>query len=312
MVNPSFCFILNEILREIQILKTNFEILNLILNFVHLGSIVQNPAGNRQRVSIRNFAAVLDKVAEEFGPITSTNKRDVLNKNWTKEELLKDVDVIIESTLQNSHVRRHHENRLIRLHPNGHPKYQDPILVIGTDGVGTKLKIAQDINKHDTVGIDLVAMCVNDTLCNGAEPLTFLDYYACGKFDNEVAKNVIKGVADGSQQSSSSLINGKSVEVPLLYEEHEYDLAGFALGVAENGNLLPRTNEIAVGDAIIGLPSSGVHSNGFSLVHKVMEVAGSTFHDPAPFSASGKTFGKFFVLKSDQGKLKFIKIYYFR
>lgn len=233
----------------------------------------------------------MSKSSAEFGAPT-TIKRDVSNKNVTKERLLDAFSDIVNSTLQEPHVRRHHNNRLVRLHPNGKPKYQDPILVIGTDGVGTKLKIAQIIGKHDTVGIDLVAMCVNDTLCNGAEPLTFLDYYACGKYDSKVAIDVIAGVADGCHQSSSSLINGKSVEVPLLYEENEYDLAGFALGVAENANLLPRMNDINVGDIIIGLPSSGVHSNGFSLVHKVMEVAGVTFHDTAPFSASGKSFGK--------------------
>lgn len=258
---------------------------------VAIGRIVQNSTGNRQTVSIRNISTVLSKVSADFGAPTAI-KRDVLNQNMTKERLIDAFNDIVNSTLKEQHVRQHHNNRLIRLHPNGVAKYQDPILVIGTDGVGTKLKIAQIIGKHDTVGIDLVAMCVNDTLCNGAEPLTFLDYYACGKYHTQVAVDVVGGVADGCDQSSSSLINGKSVEVPLLYHDDEYDLAGFALGVAEHANLLPRTDDIAVGDVIIGLPSSGVHSNGFSLVHKVMEVAGFTFHDRAPFSATGKSFGE--------------------
>lgn len=256
--------------------------------FQFSGKIAGKQTGTQPKVFIHN---IFDAPSTKFGaPVTI--KRDVSNQNVRKESLVDAFSDILNSTSQDEHVIRHHQSRFTRLHPHGKPKYQDPILVIGTDGVGTKLKIAQIIGKHDTVGIDLVAMCVNDTLCNGAEPLTFLDYYACGKFNSEVTVDVIGGVADGCHQSSSTLINGKSIELPLLYETDEYDLAGFALGVADNGNLLPRTGDIQVGDVIIGLPSSGVHSNGFSLVHKVMEVAGVTFHDPAPFSASGKSFGE--------------------
>lgn len=211
-----------------------------------------------------------------------------------KRSVLKHIEPIQRRTDSPAHIYRHNGNRFVRLHPNGVAKLKDPILIVGTDGVGTKLKIAQIVGKHDTVGIDLVAMCVNDTLCNGAEPLTFLDYYACGKVQSPTVEQVISGVADGCMQSTSSLVNGKIVEVPQLYHADEYDLAGFAMGVAENGALLPRIDDLVDGDVVIALPSSGVHSNGFSLVHKVMEVAKVNFHDRAPFSATGKSFGKFY------------------
>lgn len=220
-----------------------------------------------------------------------------------KKAALTKIETIQQQTDSAEHIYRHNGTRFVRLHPNGVPKLKDPILIVGTDGVGTKLKIAQIIGKHDTVGIDLVAMCVNDTLCNGAEPLTFLDYYACGKVQSPTVEQVISGVAEGSKQSGSSLVNGKIVQVPQLYVDDEYDLAGFALGVAENGSLLPRINELVDGDVVIALPSSGVHSNGFSLVHKVMEIAKVSFHDRAPFSATGKSFGKFHLDEPSSRKL---------
>lgn len=181
--------------------------------------------------------------------------------------------------------------RLLRLYPNGKQNYKDPILVIGTDGIGSKILIAKKIQKYDTIGVDLVAMCVNDILCNGAEPLTFLDYYASGRIDPNVTRDIIAGVVDGVAQSDSALIDGKTVEMPILYEPGEFDLAGFALGVVEHSAILPRTTDVKPGDIVIGLPSNGVHSNGFSLVHRVMEAGGHKFTDRASFSDCGKTYG---------------------
>lgn len=175
---------------------------------------------------------------------------------------------------------------------NGISKYRDPILVIGTDGIGTKILIAKKINKYNTIGIDLVAMCVNDILCNGAWPTTFLDYYACAKIDHHISNDIIAGVVNGVQQSESALVDGQTIEMPMLYEEGEFDLAGFALGIVEYDSILPRINDLRPGDIVIGLPSSGLHSNGFSLVHRVMKVGAITFNDKATFSANGKSYGK--------------------
>jgi len=146
--------------------------------------------------------------------------------------------------------------------------YKNPVLVSGTDGVGTKLKIAFMMNKHDTVGIDLVAMCVNDVITTGAKPLFFLDYFACGKLDETVGVDVIKGIAQGCTMANCALVGGETAEMPSFYPEGEYDLAGFCVGVAEKDELLnPET--VSVGDAVIGLASSGLHSNGYSLVRKI-------------------------------------------
>src|SRR4051794_35632972 len=159
--------------------------------------------------------------------------------------------------------------------------FADPVLVSSTDGVGTKLRVAIETGIHDTVGIDLVAMCVNDLVVQGAEPLFFLDYFATGKLDPRQAREVIAGIASGCNEAGCALVGGETAEMPSMYGEGDYDLAGFAVGAAERGGVLPRG--VSPGDAVLGLARSGVPSNAFSLVRRVVEVSGLSWPAPAPF-----------------------------
>jgi phosphoribosylformylglycinamidine cyclo-ligase len=161
-------------------------------------------------------------------------------------------------------------------------RFRDPLLVAATDGVGTKVKLAIETGRHHTIGIDLVAMSVNDLIVQGAEPLFFLDYFACGKLDPETAAAVVGGIASGCREAGCALIGGETAEMPGLYQTGDYDLAGFALGAVERGRLLPR--EVKAGDVILAIPSSGLHANGFSLVRKVVTDAKAKLDAPAPFS----------------------------
>jgi phosphoribosylformylglycinamidine cyclo-ligase len=172
--------------------------------------------------------------------------------------------------------------------------YADPLLVTTTDGCGTKLKVAIETGLHDTLGIDLVAMCVNDLLAQGAEPLLFLDYFSTGKLDVEQGRRIVAGIAEGCRQAGCALVGGETAEMPGLYAEGDYDLAGFAVGAVERGAGLPKLERQTAGDVLIGLASSGAHANGFALIRMIVERAGSSWSAPAPF-APGQTLAEAFM-----------------
>ncbi|EDW63275.1 trifunctional purine biosynthetic protein adenosine-3 [Drosophila virilis] len=258
------------------VLPKTSQLWHTVLPAAKVLGVLQTRKENSAQVQVRNFKEQLLQLAAPFGGLASKQLPMEL-----VEPQLPALTAANKDCFENDTGRR-----LTRLPAH----YADPILVLGTDGVGTKLKVAQQTGRHDTVGIDLVAMCVNDILCNGAQPFSFSSYYACGKWQALSAAEVAAGVQEGATQANSTLMDVHIAALSLLYEPQVYDLAGFALGIADRAGILPRLNDIQPGDMLIGLPSSGVHSNGFSLVHKVLRRAGLTLSDSAAFS--GRTLGE--------------------
>ncbi|XP_053690579.1 trifunctional purine biosynthetic protein adenosine-3 [Sabethes cyaneus] len=259
-----------------------------------IGHVIRRKSASSDQVIVNNFSNAITTASEPYrskSQRTSISYKDSGVDINAGDDLVSKIKPMAKATVRNGCIRGLGSfGGLFRLRDAS--QFKDPILVMGTDGVGTKLKIAQQSNLHESIGIDLVAMCVNDILCNGADPVSFLDYYACGRLDVDVAEKVISGIADGCLQSGSALVGGETAEMPGMYEEGKYDLAGFALGIVEREKMLPQINTIEEDDIVIGIPSSGVHSNGFSLVHKILEHADITYQDIAPFSATDKTFGE--------------------
>lgn len=261
---------------------------NEIVKSIPGSSVIGFLKKNSNNITYRNFHEVLMKASAHFEKDTGAkieiikSEKPVAIKN-SVENLLK------ENSKSENLILTQSGKRLTKIPA----KYEEPILVIGTDGVGTKIKIAQQTEINSTVGIDLVAMCVNDILCNGAEPLSFLSYYACGNLNEKTVIDAVSGVIEGANQGNCVLVQAHIAEVPDLYADKVYDLAGFSLGVTEKSRILPKTEDIREGDIVIGLPSNGVHSNGFSLIHKIMNRAGKTFQDPCSFS--NKSFGEEFL-----------------
>lgn len=260
-----------------------------------IGKVVDRKSTTTPQVVVKNFSLAIAKASEPYSK-TTRSKVTITYKDsgvdiTAGDDLVSKIKPLAKATIRKGCIGGLGGfGGLFRLKEAG--TFKDPVLVLTTNGVGTKLKIAQMTNAHGTIGIDLVAMGVNDGLCSGAEPMNFLDYYACGHLEVDVAVQVISGIAKGCTESGAALLGGETAEMPGMYEKGSYDLAGFVLGIAEYDQLLPRTDAIADGDLVIGLPSSGLHSTGFSLVHKVMDYAGLTFSDVAPFSATNKSFGE--------------------
>lgn len=263
---------------------------------VRVGEIRAVKAG-AAAATVRHFSDELQRIGALTFPGAASAKRLPAAEKPTVStvaDFLPLIDPLITPTHSAGVYRTAGGKRALRLFPDGRRTHTDPILVIGTDGIGSKILIAKRTQQFGSIGVDLVAMCVNDILCNGADALTFLDYYACGAgVAPATSADILAGVVHGVQQSEAALVDGQTVELPGLYADGEFDLAGFALGVVEHAAILPRSADVRAGDVVIGLPSNGVHSNGFSLVHRVMQVAGKTFADgPAPFSATGRTYGE--------------------
>lgn len=261
---------------------------NEIVKLIPGSSVVGYLKKDSNSITYRNFHEVLMNASVHF--VKDTGAKIEIIKSEKPGAIKKSVENLLKENTKSDHLMLTQSGRRLTKIPS---KYKEPILVIGTDGVGTKIKIAQQTERNSTVGIDLVAMCVNDILCNGAEPLSFLSYYACGSLNEKTVVEAVRGVIEGANQGNCGVVQAYIAEVPDLYTDKVYDLAGFSLGVTEKNRILPKTEDIREGDIVIGLPSNGVHSNGFSLIHKILQRTGKTFNDQCSFSK--KTFGEEFL-----------------